>query len=130
MTDHSTILVYYTVTKEAEERVKLTREPRPEERDKWTEDPEALMDTNKCFMVTKSKGCKTVMKNILQELSSEQKETHKEKNDCIAFLQSGRKDNARVVRELNRARHSDKLTSSVKSVMRKTTRTTNQVMHL
>ena len=73
----------------------LAAEPPPGESDEWTEDQDAMMDTDKCFMVKKWKGRKTdkssigrlkEVKNILQELSSEQKETHKEMNDHIAFL--------------------------------------------
>ena len=76
--------------------------------EEWTEDPEALVDLDRCFMVRKHKPpepkwARNVqleeVRAILKELSAEQRGGSKE-DDKAAFLQSGRCDQVRLIREL------------------------------
>ena len=84
--------------KEDPDRAFITSEKTCDE--EWTEDPEALVDLDRCYMVRKhkppeTKGDKNVqleaVRAILKELSAEQRGGNKE-DDKAAFLQSGRCD--------------------------------------
>ena len=74
-----------------------------------TEDPEALTDNDKCFLFkrtkshTLNKGSSEKLedvKNLLQDLCAEQKASNQEGDDMVTFLQCGRQDHVRVVREV------------------------------
>ena len=76
--------------------------------EEWTEDPESLVDPDRCYMVRKHKapevkGDRKIqleeVKAILKELSAEQRRSNKE-DDKAAFLQSARCDQVRLIREL------------------------------